>query len=139
MAVVTFLFFFHKNISNELSDTEIENISLTANQQQASINGVIQSHARNLNSMAKTLLIIDTDQRGMEKYIRNLEKTLGIDTVIFSGTYGHAFLSNGDSVDVSQNPVFIETRKGSPYVSLPILQNLQEIELLRLLILKLSN
>ncbi len=118
-AVVLFMLIFYYQVDSDLIGTEIENISLTANQQQAAIDGSIKGHAANLKSMSKTLQIIGDDNNATAAYLQNLEKALSIDTIIVANDSGIGHLSNLTQVDVVDNESFQAAMQGETYVSKP--------------------
>ncbi len=119
-AVVFFMFIFYHQIDNNLIETEVESISLTANQQQAAIDGSIKDHATNLKSMSRTLQIIGDNANAVTSYLQNIENTLNIDTIIVANDTGIGRLSNLTQVDVIDSEAFQAAMQGETYVSRPI-------------------
>ncbi len=117
--VVLFMLFFYYHIDNELVETEVENIRLNANQQQAAIDGAIKAQVTNLNSMSRTLQIIANNEQATAEYLQNIEKNLGIDTVIVADDAGVGRLSNLRQVDVIDNEAYQWAMQGESYVTAP--------------------
>ncbi len=122
VVVVFLLFYFYKDINNKLVQAEVKNVHLSANQQQATIDGFIATQATHLASMSQTLLIFDNNPLVISEYLQNLERNLGIDTVVVADAYGIGLLSNLNQVDVLDSEVFQRALHGevsvtAPYVS----------------------
>ncbi len=114
-----FMFLFFKDVHTKLEQTEIENIRLSAKQQQASINGFIATQAKNIASMSKSLLIIANNQEAVAEYLQILENNLGISSVIFANTHGIGRLSNFKQVDVVDSEAFQAALQGRVYATAP--------------------
>ncbi len=119
------MFLFYKDINLKLVTTEVDNIELTANQQQSTINGVIARHAANLVSMSNTLMIIGKNEAALAEYLSNLENNLGIDTVIYVNPDGYGRLSSLKTVDVFSNEAFQGAMQGELTVSAPYQSHLK--------------
>ncbi len=119
LVVAGFMLLFHMQINAELETTEIENIRLTANQQQVTLNGAIQDQATNLQSMSRTLSIIRHNPIAVVEYLNNLEKNLSIDTVIMTDDNGMGILSNLTQVDVMDNEAYQAAMHGEVWVTKP--------------------
>ncbi len=117
--VVLFMLIFYYQVDSDLTETEVENIRLTANQQQAAIDGAIQGHVTNLKSMSRTLQIMGDDNKATAQYLQNIEKALNIDTIIVADDAGIGRLSNMTQVDVLDNEAFQVALQGETYVTKP--------------------
>ncbi len=117
--VVIFMLVFYYQINSELVATEVSNIKLNANQQQAAINGSIKDHRLNLQSMARSVQLMIKNQPATAEYLQNLEKSLGINTVIAANTLGRGRLSSQIVVDVSEHEAYLEALKGKTYATSP--------------------
>ncbi len=117
--VVLFMFIFYYQVDSDLVDTEVENIRLTANQQQAAIDGAIEGHVMNLKSMSRTLQIIDDSDGAIAAYINSIEKALNIDTIIVADNTGVGRLSDLTPVDVIDHEAFKAAMEGKTYSSKP--------------------
>ncbi len=119
MLVTFFMFLFYKDANIKLVKTEIDNIALTANQQRETINAAIKSHATNLGSMAKTIVILGDNETALVEYLRNLEKNLDIDNVIYIDYDGIATLSSLKKVNMNNNAAFQTALHGEINVTAP--------------------
>ncbi len=120
LVIAGFMLLFHMEINAELEATEIENLRLTANQQQVTLNGAIDAQATNLQSMSKTLGIIRHNPIAVAEYLNNIEKNLNIDTVIMTDDNGMGTLSNLTQVDVMDNEAFQSAMHGVVWVTKPV-------------------
>ncbi len=122
IAVALFMFFFYKDVHSKLTQTEIENIRLTANQQQATIDGIISSHIDNLKSMSHTILVLGRNDANIGEYLRNIEKSLSIQKVVYANNEGRGLMANNSHVYIDDNEAFQGAIRGeitstSPYTS----------------------
>ncbi len=119
IVVVLFIWLFYMHVNKELIATEVANVSLAANQQQAAINASVLGHASALKRMPTTLQIIWHDKDVLTNYLQNFEKTLGVDNVILADTHGIGQLSNLNKVDVTENKAFQAALEGKTHVTAP--------------------
>ncbi len=119
LLVTLLMFLFFKDVNTKLEQTEINNIRLSAKQQQASINGFIAAQAKNIASMSKSLLIISDNQEAIAEYLQILESSLGISSIIFADTSGIGRLSNFKQVDVVDSEAFQSALQGHLHVTAP--------------------
>ncbi len=111
IVILGFITFSH-NINNSLNITDDEHISGVASQEQAVLNTVIENTITSLVSITKTLVTLNYDQEAQLKFLQSLESSLSFDIIVMANVQGKALRSSGETIDISQNPVFQQAVKG---------------------------